>query len=227
MSVPFTMRDPSKFWSCFSDVRAAIERRLAGYQGVVPSADMQRIAPGLIGALEAYDRGLTLEIEKFEGIFAMVVSAQGDVARFESARELTLAAPIAPGWLMRAMTPRRDPGVDVRERGLTLKLDGLRFAYGLANNRMVVMVLAEDAPFEAGAQAQALARRLVGDLLGEEDFGLSISDARLMRYADWLAATPGGRSWPIRDLAPRFDAIFHPPPRSPRPPVLKPFALCA
>ncbi|QLP97931.1 MAG: hypothetical protein HZY79_11855 [Rhodoblastus sp.] len=59
-------------------------------------------------------------------------------------------------------------------------------------------------------------RALVADLLGEEDFGLWISDARLMRYADWLAASPGGRSWPICDLPMRFDAIFHPPPRSTR-----------
>jgi len=219
------MRDPLLFWSHFSDLRESIERRLAGFQGVVPACEMAGVAPGLTAALAAYDRGLTVEIERFEGLFAMIVGAEGDASRFEAARELALAAPFAPGWLMRALAPRRDPGEAAHEGALSLKLDGLRFAYGLANDRMVVMVLAEQAPFEAGAHF--LARRLVADLLGEEDFGLSIADARLMRYADWLAMTPGGRSWPIRDLAPRFDAIFHPPPRASRPAVLRPHALCA
>lgn len=221
------MRDPLLFWSQFSEARPCIERRLAGFEGVVPACEMQAAAPGLVAALAAYDRGLTLQIERFEGLFAMILGAQGEAERFAAARELALAAPLAPGWLMRALAPRRDPGEAVHEGALTLRLDGLRFAYGLANDRMVVMVLAEQAPFEAGPGAHFLARRLVADLLGEEDFGLSISDARLMRYADWMAATPGGRSWPILDLSQRFDAIFHPPPRAHRPPVLRPHALCA
>lgn len=211
------MREPFSFWSYFSDMRGEIESRLAGFQGVVPGCELQRLAPGLIAALEAYDPTLTIEIDRFDGLFAMIVSANGDVSRFASARDLVLAAPIAHGWLMRALRPRREPDDAVHVGALTLKIEGLRFAYGLANDGMVAMILAEDAPFEAGPAAQALARRLVGDLLGEEDFGLSIADARLMRYADWLEVTPGGRSWPIRDLAPRFDAIFHPPPRATRP----------
>jgi hypothetical protein len=220
------MRDPRLFWSHFSDIRETVEARLAAFQGVVPACALNRVAPGLAPALVDYDRGLTLEIERFEGIFAMIVGAADDVARFDSARELALAAPMAPGWLMRALRPRRDPGEALRADALTLRTDRLRFAYGLANDRMVVMILAEDAPFEEPG-GHFLARRLVGDLLGEEDYGLFISDARLMRYADWLAATPGGRSWPIAELATRLDAIFHPPRRMWRPRSVQPQALCA
>lgn len=207
------MREPFVFWSYFSDMRETIESRLAGFHGFVPACELKRLAPGLIAVLDAYGHGLTIEIERYEGLFAMIVSAGGDVGRFEAAQALMLTAPLAPGWLMRALRPRRDPGEAVHSGGLTLRLDGLRFAYGLANDRMVVVLLTDDAAFDVGPAAQSLARRLTADLLGEEDFGLSISDARLMRYGDWLAASPGGRSWPISDLAIRFDAIFHPPPR--------------
>ncbi len=210
------MREPFSFWSYFSDMREEIESGLAGFEGVAPRADVRTYAPGLAAALDAYDRGLSIDIEKFEGLHTLIVSANADVQRFQAARDLALAAPMAQGWLMRVLRPRRDPGEAVRAGGHALKLDGLRFSYGLANDAMVVLILAEDAPFEAGAAAQLLARRLVSDVLGEEDFGLSISDARLIRYADWLAVTPGGRSWPIADLAPRFDAIFHPAPRRAR-----------
>lgn len=219
------MRDPMVFWSFFSDMRETIERRLAGFRGVVPACEMQRVAPGLAAALAAYDHGLTLEIERFEALFAMIVGAGGDVGRFEAARELALSAPLAPGWLMRALTPRRDPGAIAQDRGLASKLGEARFAYRLANDRMTVMILVEDGQVEAGAHF--LARRLVADLLGEEDFGLSVSDARLMRYSDWLAATPGGCSWPIRDLVARFDAIFHPPPRPSRAATPRLHAMCA
>ena len=220
------MRDPRLFWSHFSDIRETVEARLGGFQGVLPACEMNRVGPGLLTALAAYDPALTLELERFEGIFAMIVGAGDDAARFASARELALAAPLAPGWVMRALRPRRDPGEALRADAPTLRMDRLRFAYGLANDRVVVMVLAEEAPLEAPG-ARFLARRLVSDLLGEEDYGLFVSDARLMRYADWLAATPGGRSWPIAELAARFDAIFHPPRRTWRPQTVQPQTLCA
>lgn len=216
------MREPFFFWSYFSDMRETIESRLAGCRGFVPACELKRLAPGLIAVLDAYGHGLTIEIERYDGLFAMIVSAGGDVERFEAAQALMMAAPMAPGWLMRALRPRRDPGETVQSGGLTLRIEGLRFAYGLANDRMVVVLLTDDAAFDIGPAAQGLARRLAADLLGEEDFGLSISDARLMRYGDWLAASPGGRSWPISDLAIRFDAIFHPPPRMAPPSVTAP-----
>lgn len=208
------MRDPLSFWSFFYEMRESIESGVSRFHGVVPDCEARRIAPALLGALDGYHRGLTLEIDHLDGLFGMIVGAGGAPEHFDAARDLVAAAPLAPGWLMRALGPRREPGEAVHEGGVTLRLDGLRFAYGLANDRMVVMALAEHGPFEAGPAAHFLVRRLVRDLLGEEDFALWIADARLMRYEDWLATVPGGRSWPMRDLPARFDAIFHPPPRA-------------
>ena len=204
------MSAPSAFWFYFSEIRETIERRLVEFQGLVPEDEVRCVAPGLQSALRHYNGALSIEIERFEDLFVMIVSADGAVDHFTAARNLTLAAPLSPGWIMRALRPRRGRIESPRAAPDCLRLDGLRFAYALANERMVVMILAEDAVVEGSAADHRLARRWVRDLLGEEDFGLRIADARLMRHADWRAVTPGGRSWPLAELAPRFDAIFHP-----------------
>lgn len=207
------MCDTYHFWSTFSVVRPALEARLAGGDGPLAGWELRAAAPDLVEALFRYDPGLTLEAGRFDGLFSLIVGAGGVAEDAPAARELALAAPMAPGWLVRALRPRRDPGACVREGATTLRPDGLRFAYRLANDRMVALLLGEQGVARRDPNAHFLARRIVLDLLGEEDFAAWIADVRFVGYEDWLAASPGGRCWPLAEMATRFDAIFHPPAR--------------
>ena len=208
----------SSFWNAFAAARKSIEARLsacAPAQGPVASAILYARFAELIEALAAFDPALTPEFERVAGGWRFVVSADGAIESFAAARQLVAAAPDLPGWSVLALRPRRAAPARVDGPGVSLDFARLRFAYGLANDRMVAMALIEGETPQDRHEAQFLARRLVADLLGEEDYAYWIADTRLVSYEDWLAVTPGGRSWPMRELATRFDAIFHPRPLAP------------
>lgn len=213
------MRSSAHFWSVFSANRSVLEARLSTSQGTLAGWELHAAAPELVEALFRFDPGLTLEAGRFDGLYSLVVGAGGIAEDVPSARELALGAPMAPGWLVRALRPRRDPGATVREGATVLQPEALRFAYRLANDRMVALILGEPGVVAQDPNAHYLARRIVLDLLGEEDFADWIEDVRFVGYEDWLAASPGGRCWPLREMAARFDAIFHPPARATQRPV--------
>ncbi|MBK9082997.1 MAG: hypothetical protein IPL88_13410 [Rhizobiales bacterium] len=203
-----SVRNPSVFWSFVCAARASIEMRLGGLSE--PSyADIVARCPDLIAALAAYDPLLTPEIRHYEEAVEFVVSADSAPECFASAQDLVAAAPVVPGWRVRALRPRRDVPRFIEDNGVRLDTSRLRVAYGLANDRMVAMLLIEDDLPGDYFEAQYLARRIVADMLGEEDFANWMADARMLRYEDWLAISPGGRSWPLAELPARFDDIFH------------------
>ncbi|MBL8590462.1 MAG: hypothetical protein JNK46_18145 [Methylobacteriaceae bacterium] len=212
-------RHANIFWRDFIAARASIEARLAAAapaRGPTPYPVMRAYFADVVDALAAYDPALTPEIERApSGAWRLVVSADGAAESFASARDLIAAAPAIDGWRLEALRPRRAPPARIDGPGVSIELSRLRFAYGLANDRMVAMLLIEGRMPADRHEAQFLARRLVADLLGEADEATWIADTRLVSYEDWLAITPGGRSWPIGELASRFDAIFHPAPRAP------------
>lgn len=208
------MRDPLPFWCYFRSVLPSLETSLRDLPaGRIALWELRKRRPDLLDALADYDRGLSLEIARRPDGFHLAVCADGAVEDFASARELAAAAPDTPGWRIRALRSRRSLKETIVDGDLSMPTEGLRFSYGLANDRMVALILFEERPAIDAAAGHYLARRLVADLLGEEDDALWISDARLISYQDWLAITPGGRSWPIGELTERFDAIFHPPRR--------------
>lgn len=208
----------STFWTAFSAARRSIEARLAAcapVRGPVPYPILYARFGELIEALAAFDRSLTPEFERMDEGWRFVVSADGALESFAAARQLVAAAPELPGWSVCALRPRRPAPVRVDGPGVSLDFARLRFAYGLANDRMVAMALIDGPTPQDRYEAQFLARRLVADLLGEADYAQWIADTRLVAYEDWLAVTPGGRSWPMTELTARFDAIFHPRPLAP------------
>jgi hypothetical protein len=209
------MHDPLPFWSYFSAVSPSLETSLRDLSpgSWLGGAALRRVRADLMDALWDYHHSLTLDLARDEQGFCLTVSADGAVEDFEAVRTLIAAAPEVSGWRFEALRPRRQLGAQVVDGDLSMPTRGLRFSYGLANDRMVALVLFEERPPVDPAAGQFLARRLVADLLGEEDDALWIADARLMSYEDWLAITPGGRSWPISEMTERFDAIFHPPSR--------------
>jgi hypothetical protein len=222
------MRDPLPFWSFFRSVLPSLETSLRDLPaGLISPSELRKRRPDLLEALGDYDRGLSLELSREAGGFRMAVCADGAVEDFDAARALVAAAPEMRGWRLDALRPRRALASRVVDGDLSMPTEGLRFSYGLANDRMVALILFEERPPVELAAGHYLARRLVADLLGEEDDALWIADARLVSYADWLAVTPGGRSWPIQELAPRFDAIFHPPVRRLAERAVEPRALSA
>ncbi len=208
----------SSFWNAFAAARKSIEARLAACapaQGPVPYPILHARFAELIEALAAFDAALTPEFERAGEGWRFVVSADGAIESFAAARLLVAAAPDLSGWSICALRPRRAPPARVDGPGVSLDVARLRFAYGLANDRMVTMALIDGAMPQDRHEALFLARRLVADLLGEEDYALWMADTRLVAYEDWLAVTPGGRSWPMSELTARFDAIFHPRPLAP------------
>lgn len=211
-------RHASEFWATFAAMRKSVEARLsscAPASGPVAYPVMRAYFADLVDALGQFDPTLTPEIEREGGDWRLVISADGAIESFPAARLLVGAAPSLPGWRVEALRQRRPLPAQLPGPGFALDCARLRFAYGLANDRMVAMALTEDRMPDDRHEAQFLARRLVADLLGEEDCAHWIADTRLVSYEDWLAVTPGGRSWPIAELTSRFDAIFHPQPLVP------------
>lgn len=211
-------RHASDFWAAFAASRKSLEARLAACapsEAPVAYPVMRAYFTDLIGALAAFDPTLTPEIERDGPGWRLTVSADGAIESFASARLLAALAPALPGWRVGALRRRRALPEKITGPGVSIDCARLRFAYGLGSDRMVAMLLTEDPMPGDRYEAQFLARRLVADLLGEDDCAHWIADTRLVSYEDWLAVTPGGRSWPIAELTRRFDAIFHPAPLAP------------
>ncbi len=203
---------PSHFWHWFSaHANALSARAAAAVTGAQPLS--YRVLKAYFGDLIDATRGFDAELTPMlgrdaDGVLTLTFTADAAAEAFGAARQLLEAAPSVPGWRFAAFAGRRIAPDRIAGDAVALDTAELRFAYALANNRIVVMLLTEQDISCDYFEAQYLARRIVHDLLGEEDFGLHVAGAQIGNYQSWLAATPGGQSWPVGELAARFDRIF-------------------
>lgn len=211
-----------RFWRWFETGRVDLERcmQAAGEPGLRldPEALGGRAA-ALAERLAAYSPGVSAECSLGrDGACVITFTAGGAEAAFDDVFALVDAAPNLCGWEFQALRPRNAlstfEAFDVR-----YALSDLRFYYRLSNDRIVIAVLADEAPACDYRTRRAYAAALVGELLGEEDFGRYVSDVLMLDYETWLAATPGGRSAPVAVLGPTFDRIFRRPRSLRRPTV--------
>jgi hypothetical protein len=145
-----------------------------------------------------------------DGACVITFTVHGCEERFEDVFALVDASPVLRGWEFHALRPRNAP-TRFEAAGIAADLADLRFYYRLANDRIVIAVLTDEAPDGRYRERRAFASAVVAELLGEEDFGRYVADVLMLEYDTWLAATPGGRSAPLAVLGPTFDRIFRRP----------------
>jgi hypothetical protein len=211
-----------RFWRWFETGRSDLElcMQSAGEPGA-------RIDPQALGAhaaalaeqLAAYSHGVSAEYALGrDGACVITFTAAGAEAVFDDVFALVEHAPNLRGWEFQALRPRNAPS-RFEAFGVAYALSDLRFYYRLGSDRIVIAILADEAPACDYRTRRAYAAALVGELLGEEDFGRYVSDVLMLDYETWLAATPGGRSAPVAVLGPTFDRIFRRPRSLRRPTV--------
>lgn len=204
--------DPETFWAWFSRRRASLEARLAA--SVAPGCDashltLANVFSDLLREMQAYDGSLGPVLRRgADGRMILIVSADAAVEVFSSAKALVAAAPDFTDWSILALRPRNVPKT-ARGRGVSVDVEDLRVTFALGNGRISVAVLGPAAQKVDPAEARHMARRLVAELLGEEDYALFVSDVTWLKREEWDAASPGGVCVPPRLFAASFDAIFH------------------
>ncbi len=202
------------FWTWFGGVEPLLNgvMRASAEPG-------SRIDPSMLGATGAalaerladVARGIEPEYSiGRDGACVITFTAHGREDAFEDIFALVDASPLLAGWEFQALRPRRAPA-RFEHSGIVRDLADLRFYYRLANDSVVIAILADDAPECGYRERRAFAGALVAELLGEEDFGRYVADVLMLEYDTWLAATPGGRSAPLAVLGPTFDRIFRRP----------------
>lgn len=204
--------DPESFWAWFSRRRASLEARLAA--SVAPGCEASHLVltnsfSDLLREMQAYDGSLGPVLRRgADGRMILIVTADAAVEVFSSAKALAAAAPCFADWSILALRPRNVPKT-VRGRGVSVDAEDLRITFALGNGRVNVAVLGPAAQKVESSEARHMARRLVADLLGEEDFALFVSDVAWLKQEEWDVASPGGVCVPLRLFAASFDAIFH------------------
>ena len=208
------------FWRWFEGEQARLKLSIeaAGEPGcpINPEA-LGSCGAALAERLRDYAPGVTAEYSLGrDGACVITFTAGGALDLFEDVFALTDVSPILQGWEFQALRPRNAPA-RFEAFGIACNLDELRFAHRLGSDRVVIAVLADDAPGCDYRTRRAFASALVSRLLGEEDFGRYVSDVLMLEYETWLAATPGGRSAPLAVIAPTLDRIFRRPQTMRRP----------
>jgi hypothetical protein len=203
-----------RFWRWFEGEQARIEAQMlaAGEPGsqIHPDA-LGDVASSLSRRLAEYAPGVEAEYSVGrDGACVITFTAGGVEELFDSVFALVDASPILGGWEFQALRPR-NPSRRFEACGVAYDLGDLRFYYRLANDRIVIAILADDPPACEYRTRRAYAAALVMQLLGEEDYGRYVGDVLMLDYDTWLAATPGGRSAPAAVLGPTFDRIFRRP----------------
>lgn len=204
--------DPDSFWAWFSRRRGSLEARLAA--SVAPGCDVSHLTMtnafgDLLRELRAYDGSLGPVLRRgADGCMILIVSVDAAVEVFSSAKTLVASAPHFADWSILALRPRTVPRT-ARGRGVSVDVEDLRVTFALANGRISVAVLGLAEHRIDPVEARHVSRRLVAELLGEEDYALFVSDVAYLTQEAWAAASPGGVCVPPRLFAASFDAIFH------------------
>lgn len=198
------------FWSWFRNRRSSLEARLAA--SVAPGGEVSHLVltqsfGDLMRALRDFDASLTPVLRRCpDGRMVFIVSADAAVEAFSSAKALVATAPTVTDWTIVALRPRSVPKLG-RGRAAMLGTDDLRVAHGVANGRMTIALLGDTACVDP-LEARHIARRLVAELLGEEDFALHVIDVAYLSLADWQAIAPACVSVPFAEFPAVFDTLF-------------------
>ena len=203
-----------RFWRWFEGEKAQLQSLMlaTGEAGErIDAAALGQYAAALDERLADVCKGLSAQFSVGrDGACVITFTANGAEELFDDVLELVDHSPILHGWEFQALRPRNAPA-KFKAFGVEYTLSDLRFYYRLGSDRMVVAVLADEAPNCDYRNRRAFAAALVAELLGEEDCGRYVSDVLMLDYETWLAATPGGRSAPLAVLGPTFDRIFRRP----------------
>ncbi|CAN0034618.1 unnamed protein product, partial [Phaeothamnion confervicola] len=172
-----------KFWAWFADNRERFETLLAGCkspeQGV--TAEFQAFMDGLTTALHRYDtRIFPFCGQTHEGVFEFIITAEGNVAAFDSVYRLVAEAPKLGTWNFIPLKPRQT--FDGIARGPTSQLDPstLRYALGGDFGKPYIILIAPELDQEHFEEQQFLAAMLMDTLLGEEDFARRVEGVELV-----------------------------------------------
>lgn len=209
---PFESHDPVSFWEWFQGRRASLEARLCA--SVAPGAEASHLTlttnfGDLLREMRGFDASLTPVLRRgADGGMILIVSADAAVEAFGAAKTLAACAPQFPDWRVIALRPRKGVPPMGRGRLMSLETEDMRVAYSLSNSRMTIAILSAQDVSADPAEARYIARRIVADMLGEEDYALSVADVHFLSWSDWMAATPGGRSVPIHAFTAAFDGVF-------------------
>ena len=144
---------------------------------------------------------LTLEGAKIPGGSEVIFGARGVLRHFKLAREMAAKAPAMPGIKIRALRDPRPLPDCVSKDGVELPLATTRFHAVPVLSRYGVLLLTREVKINDYVAFRNLAKTVVMDLIGEERYGLFVTDVQVMDHADWETGAGGVESLPLADLA--------------------------
>jgi hypothetical protein len=144
---------------------------------------------------------LTIEGGKYPGGNEIVIGTHGVRRHFSLARAFAAKAPPIPGVRVKALRSERQlPDALVRD-GIELPLDTTRVTAVQFMGRYGILLLTRAVKIHDYVAFRNLAKQAVMDLLGEERFGLFVTDVQVMDHADWETGAGEETSVPFAELA--------------------------
>jgi len=144
---------------------------------------------------------LTIEGGKFPGGNEIVIGAHGVRRHFPLARAFAAKAPTMPGVRVKALRAERALPDALSRDGVELPLDTTRATAVQFMGRYGILLLTRAVKIHDYVAFRNLAKQAVMDLLGEERFGLFVTDVQVMDHADWETGAGEETSVPFAELA--------------------------
>lgn len=166
-------------------------------EGPLEPSDLEKAS----NALTELAPQLTMSATKIPGGCEVTFGARGVQRHFKLAREIASKAPVIPGIKVCALRAARPLPDSIGRDGVELPLPKTRVHAVPVLSRYGVLLLTREVKINDYVAFRNLAKSVVMDTIGEERFGLFVTDVQVMDHADWEAGAGDAQSLPLADLA--------------------------
>jgi hypothetical protein len=196
-----------RFWQWFEanrDRLEAMEARVAANGRLDQAA--ATLTEELHSALGKVDTRLSAFVGQCsrDGMFELIVTADGNAAAFPAVFELFRRAPDVPGWRMVPLKPRMPIDGTIATGDVEIEVAKLHYFVNRSGDLPAVLLLAEtDIDDESWDTWQYLAELLLVSMLGEYEFATRVGDFGIVSRAKFEAAWGHG-GLPVAELPAEF-----------------------
>ena len=135
------------------------------------------------------------------GGLQLTITANGVLRHFEKVREIAHAASYIEGLEVRALRAAPNVPAEVRFGAQDVEYARLRVFALPVLSKIGVLLLTSGVVIDDYVLFRNIGRRMIMDLVGEERFGLFVTDVQVMDHADWEKGGQGEQSMPLADIA--------------------------
>ena len=162
---------------------------------------LQDLANQTGGELARLSPSIAAEFSSIHGGYELTLTAQGVRRFFPDVRQIAAEFPALAGWRVQSLRPVQTPKTAYSFEGLQAQTAQLRVHAVPVLSQFGVLLLLRGVEISDYVVFRNLGKRIVMDIVGEERFGLFVTDVQVMDHADCEAGGDGAISQPLPEIA--------------------------